>query len=116
MFRLLVDENLDQRILRGLQLRVPNVEYSIVQETPLAGAQDSALLKWAAENRHVLVTLDRRTMLKAFNHQMRAGRRSAGLVIVRRGASLPAVIEDMDSLPQCSSEEELENQVIFNPF
>jgi len=116
MLRLLIDENLDQRILRGLQLRVPNVEYSIVQETSLAGAQDSALLKWAAENRHVLVAHDRNTMLKTFSEQVRDGRRSAGLEIVRRGAALPAVIEDMGLLLQCSSEEDHENQVIFIPL
>jgi len=45
MLKLLIDENLDQRIVRGLELNVPDVEYSIVQETSLAGAQDSALLQ-----------------------------------------------------------------------
>jgi len=35
MLRLLIDENLDQRILRGLQLRVPGLMYAVVQETGL---------------------------------------------------------------------------------
>jgi len=55
MLKLLIDENPDQRILRGLQLHLPGLLYSVVQETGLAGAQDAALLQWAAENRHVLV-------------------------------------------------------------
>ena len=31
MLRLLIDENFDQRILRGLRLRVPQLDYVIVQ-------------------------------------------------------------------------------------
>jgi hypothetical protein len=30
MLRLLIDENLDQRILRGLRLRVPGLMYAVV--------------------------------------------------------------------------------------
>ena len=65
MLKVLIDENLDQRILRGLQLRVPDLLYTLVQETALAGAQDAALLQWAAGNQRALVTHDRKTMLKA---------------------------------------------------
>ena len=35
MLPALIDENLDQRILRGLRLQVPNLNYVIVQETEL---------------------------------------------------------------------------------
>ena len=116
MLKLLIDENLDQRILRGLQLNLPDVDYSIVQETSLAGSQDSVLLQWAVENRRVLVTHDRRTMLKAAHDRMCAELATAGLVIVKREAPLPGVIEDMILLVQCCSEAEIENQVIFIPL
>lgn len=36
MLKLLIDENLDHRIVRGLQLRIA-VDYTLVQETVLAG-------------------------------------------------------------------------------
>jgi len=65
MLKVLIDENLDQRILRRLQLRVPDLLYTLVQETALAGAGDAALLQWAAGNQRALVTHDRKTMLKA---------------------------------------------------
>ena len=32
MLRLLIDENFDQRILRGLRLEVPRIDYIVVQE------------------------------------------------------------------------------------
>lgn len=41
MLKLLMDENLDQRILRGLQLHFPGLAYSVVQETGLARATDA---------------------------------------------------------------------------
>ncbi|HMD83566.1 MAG TPA: DUF5615 family PIN-like protein [Terriglobia bacterium] len=65
MLKLLIDENLDQRILRGVRLHVPGLTYAVVQETGLARAPDVALLEWAAQNQYALVTHDRGTMLRA---------------------------------------------------
>ena len=116
MLGLLLDENLDQRILRGLLLNLPDTEYSIVQESSLAGAPDSSLLQWAAENRFVLVTHDRRTMLKTVRQRMRAGLTTAGLVVIRKEVPLARVVQDMVLLLQCCSEADLENQVVFIPL
>ena len=35
MLRLLIDENFNQRILRGPRLRIPALDYVIVQETAM---------------------------------------------------------------------------------
>jgi len=116
MLKLLIDENLDQRILRGLQLRAPGLLYTLVQETALAGAQDAALLQWAAGNQHLLVTHDRKTMLKVVDQRMRSGQKTAGLVIVRKELPLIRAIEDLILLLECSTERDLENQVVFIPL
>lgn len=116
MLKLLIDENLDQRILRGLQLLVPGLAYTVVQETSLAGAQDTALLQWAAENHLVLVTHDRRTMLRAVQARMRSGQETTGVVIVKKEVPLIRAIEDLVLLIECASEKELGNQVIFIPL
>jgi len=50
MLRLLIDENLDQRILRGLRSELPHVDYIVAQETKLKGLRDPMLLAWAADN------------------------------------------------------------------
>ena len=62
MLRLLIDENFDQRILRGLRLEVPAIDYIVVQETKLKGLRDPLLLAWAAENQRIIVTHDVNTM------------------------------------------------------
>jgi predicted nuclease of predicted toxin-antitoxin system len=58
MLRLLIDENFNQRILRGLRLRVPSLDFVLVQETALQGLQDPPLLHEAAVLHRVLVTHD----------------------------------------------------------
>jgi predicted nuclease of predicted toxin-antitoxin system len=116
MLKLLIDENLDQRILRGLQLRVPGLLYTLVQETALAGSQDAPLLQWAADNQRALVTHDRKTMLKAVYQRLRSGQKTAGLVIVRKELPLIRAIEDLVLLLECCTEIDLENQVVFIPL
>ena len=39
MRRILIDENFDQRILRGLKRQIERLDYVIVQETELAGSK-----------------------------------------------------------------------------
>ena len=109
-------QNLDQRILRGLQLRVPGLMYAVVQETGLAEASDPALLEWAAQNQYVLVTHDRGTMLNAAHQRMRSEQRIAGLVIVKKELPLARAIEDLVLLLECSGERDTENQVVFIPL
>lgn len=45
MLLLLIDENFNHRILRGLRLRVPALDVVIVQETAMQGLQDALLLR-----------------------------------------------------------------------
>jgi len=116
MLKLLIDENLDQRILRGVQLRIPGLRYRLVQETSLAGAQDAALLEWAAVNPHVLVTHDRNTMLKAAYDRIRSRQKIAGLVIVKKELPLAKAIEDLILLVECCTETDFEDQVLFIPL
>jgi Domain of unknown function (DUF5615) len=116
VLKLLIDENFDQRILRGLLLHVPGLLYTVVQETGLARAQDAALVQWAAENQQVLVTHDRKTMLKAAHKRMRSGHRTAGVIIVKKELPLIRAIEDLALLLECCTEKDLENQVVFIPL
>jgi hypothetical protein len=62
MLRIVIDENLDQRILHGLRRRLPALDYVVTQEEGMKGAADPAVLAWAAEQRRVLVTHDVNTI------------------------------------------------------
>jgi len=54
--------------------------------------------------------------LKIVHERLRAAKETAGIVIVRSGFPLSAIIEDMVMLVKCSSERELQNQVVFIPL
>ncbi len=45
MLRLLIDENFDQRILRGLKLELPDIDYVVVQETEAKQSPRSAFAR-----------------------------------------------------------------------
>lgn len=62
MLLLLIDENFNHRILRGLRLRVPALDVVIVQETAMQGLQDPLLLREAAGLQRILVTHDLKTI------------------------------------------------------
>ena len=58
MLRLLIDENFNQRILRGLWLHIPSLDAVLVQDTAMQGLEDPPLLQEAAVLHRVLVTHD----------------------------------------------------------
>ena len=62
MLRLLIDQDLDHVILRGLLLRVPNLDVITAHQVGLSNAADPELLAWAAEHERIVVKHDRRTM------------------------------------------------------
>ena len=64
MLPLLIDENLNHRILRGLRRRLPHLDYAIAQNIGLRGANDPQILARAAEARRILLTHDLRTIPK----------------------------------------------------
>ena len=62
MIRLLADENFSASIVRGLVRRVPELDMVRVQDVGLTGADDPAVLAWAAQDGRVLLTHDVRTV------------------------------------------------------
>ncbi len=59
MWRFAVDENFDNRIVRGLLRQNPGIEFARVQDDlKRMGIDDPAVLAWAAEEGRVLLTHD----------------------------------------------------------
>ena len=73
MLRLLIDENFDQRILRGLRLRSYQVDYVLVQQVGMSGSTDTNLLAWAAKENRIVITHDANTMTRYANERMKEG-------------------------------------------
>lgn len=116
MLRLLIDENLDQRILRGLKLEIPGIDYILVQETTVKGLRDPLVLAWAAENQRVLVTHDVNTIPRYWDERVRASQPMPGVIVIPENLAVGKAIEELATLIECCELEELNSQVKYLPI
>jgi predicted nuclease of predicted toxin-antitoxin system len=63
MLRLAADEKFNADIVRGLLRRIPALDVVRVQDVGLSGADDPAVLEWAAPERRLLLTHDASTLV-----------------------------------------------------
>ena len=80
MLRLLIDQDLDHDILRGLIRRIPQLDAVTAFEVGMGEATDPQLLAEAAQEGRVIVTHDRRTMPSHAAELISAGENIAGLL------------------------------------
>jgi hypothetical protein len=73
-------------IVRAVRRLEPAIDFASAQEACLHGLGDPELLERAAAEGRVLVSHDRRTMLKHFRDHLGAGKTSPGLLVVSQGA------------------------------
>jgi hypothetical protein len=116
MLRLLIDQDFDQRILRGLQRRIPHLDFVTAHEAGLGETPDPELLAWAAEVGRVIVTHDRRTMPEHAAERIATGEIIAGVFIVPRRLPINQVIEDLEMMVTCTHKGEWENVVQYLPL
>jgi len=111
MLRLLIDENVDHQILRGLKSRLPDLDFVTVRQVGLAGSPDSDLLKWAAQNQRVMLTHDIKTMLPCAYELLSRGEPMVGVIAVPDQMDIGGAIGDLELLIGCSSESEFNDRV-----
>ncbi|SRR6266545_2591 len=116
MLRLLADENLNNNIVRALQLREPALDIVRVQDVGLVGQDDPTILEWAAKERRLLVTHDVSTMTRYAYERVAADTPMPGVIEVEMGAPIGVVIEDLLLLVAASDEGEWEGQIRYVPL
>ena len=116
MLQLAADENFNNNIVRGVLRRKANVDIVRIQEVGLSGADDPAVLEWAAQQGRILLTHDVSTITKYAYERIEVGKVMAGVFEVSRTAPIGVVIEDIVLLIECSLEGEWENQIIYLPL
>jgi hypothetical protein len=116
VLRLAADENFNSDIVRGLVRRKPDLDIVRVQDARLSGADDAAVLDWAADEGRVLVTHDAATITRHAYDRVRAARPMPGVFEV--GASVPIgrAIDDLILIVECSLAGEWEGQVRYLPL
>lgn len=116
MLRLLIDENFDQRILRGLRLRLPQLDYIIAQQAGMSGLSDAALLDWAASRGRIIVTHDVNTITRHANERMKHRLPMSGVIIVPDALEIGRAIGDLEIITECATVLDLANQIQFLPL
>ena len=116
MLPLLIDNDFNQIIVRGLLRRVSGLDVVTAYEVGLSEAPDPDLLAWAAVQKRVVVTHDRRTMPNHAADRMLRGEKVAGIIIVPRRLPVSRVIDDLEIVVSCSVADEWENVVKHLPL
>jgi len=116
MLRLLIDQNLDHRILRGLKRRIPQLDAVTALEIGMSEATDAELLAWAAQAGRIVITHDCKTMPAHAAVKLSKGESIAGICVALRRLSLHQVIEDLELMITCSDNDEWINVIRYLPL
>ncbi len=116
MLRLAFDEDFNNRILRGLLRRKPELDVMRVQDAGLSAQADSAVLAWAAMENRVLLTHDVTTMARYASDRIAAGLPMPGIFEISQAIPIGQAIEEILLLAECSLENEWEGQIHFLPL
>lgn len=82
----------------------------------LSEVEDQELILWAAANRRVLLTHDRKTMPKHFAALLEQNNNLAGVLVVPRRLPIAQAIEELEIIISCSTTEEWENIIKILPL
>jgi hypothetical protein len=110
------DENFNEDIVRGLLRRIPGLDFRLVREAGLLGAEDPEVLAWAAREGRILLTHDRATMPDHAYARVCAGEKMPGVIVVNILLPVGKAIEALETLLLCSLEGEWEGKVGYLPL
>jgi len=115
-FRFVTDEDFDNRILRGLLRRLPDLDIVRIQDVGLAGAHDQAILAWADEEQRILLTHDLKTMPHHAQTRLYEGKPIAGVIWLAQSMAIGAAIEDILTIVEATALEEWHNRIEYLPL
>jgi len=116
MLRLITDEDLNGRIVRGLLRRLPSLDLIRAQDTVDPGTSDLELLAHAADARRVLVTHDANTMTRHAFERITLGEPMAGLIVIAQSLAIGTAIDELVLIAECTETDEWRGQIVFLPL
>ena len=113
MIRFLADENFNRNIVRGVRRRNPTVDIVVTQDAGLTGADDPALLDWAADQGRLSLSHDMKTMPFHAGARLRNQQRMSGVVLFDRTVPILEAIEAILIIWECSQPEDWQGVVEY---
>lgn len=114
--RWLVDEDLDNDILRGIRHAPAMLDVVRVQDVGLSGKVDEVILDWAAAHGRVLLTHDVSTMKSHAWDRIARRLSMPGVFAVPQGTPIGLVIADILLIEECSEPGDWDGQVRYLPL
>ena len=115
MLRLLIHHDFNERILRGVRLRV-EVDAVLARAVGLAHKPDPELLSWAGAENRILVSHDLQTMPRFAIARVRGGESMPGLILVPQELRIGKAIEELTMIALCSGQTEWRDMIVYIPF
>jgi len=118
MIKLAIDEDFNNRIVRGVLRRQPGVALVRVQDvlTREQRNDDRKILEWLAAEQRVLFTHDVTTMRPYAEARVAEGKPMPGVIEVSQYLPIGQAIEEILLIAECSVEGEWEGQILFLPL
>lgn len=116
MLRFLADENFNGIVVRGLIRRRPKFDIVRVRDVGMAGAEDPAILEWAAAHERVILTHDAATFANHAYARVNAGMSMPGVLELHERLPVGVAIEEILIVAECSLEGECNDRVIHLPL
>jgi predicted nuclease of predicted toxin-antitoxin system len=116
VLRLLIDHDFNERILKGLQKRVPELDAVTARMIGFEEKPDTELLARAAVEDLILLTHDVQTMPSFAISRVRNGEPMPGLLVVPQQFSIGRAIEELTTIVLCSDQSEWRDLIIHLPL
>ena len=114
--KFLADENFNNDILRGVWRRIPDVSFTRVQDTEIAGVDDRRVLEYAAEQGYIVLTHDVNTMRGYFYDRVQEKLPVPGLFLVHKQTPVGRVVDALELILLASEESDWIGKVTYVPF
>src|SRR5690349_2111162 len=95
MLSFAIDENFNMHIVSGVLRRLPTIDVVRVQDVGLGGADDAAVLEWAASEGRVLLTHDVNTVTRFALERTSQGLPMPGVFEVSLKVPISDAMEDI---------------------
>jgi hypothetical protein len=112
----LVDQDFDERIVRGVQRQEPFVEFIFLRDVDLERAGDPEVLAYAADHGLIVLSHDVSTMTAAANEFVVSGRPMCGLCVAHQWKPKARIIDALLEIWGASEAEEYRDQIQFLPL
>jgi len=113
----LLDENIPTGLAGQLRRRNPAITVQVIgdDKAPPKGTSDAELLLWLEQNGFSLITLNRKTMPSHLRQHLATGHHVPGVFILKSGALMRAVLDDLLLIWEASTPDEYQDQIIYIP-